>query len=347
MGHRQRGQIVTNRAGTYSVRYYLGGTRRQEGPFKTRTQATRYLRTVLDEMDRGYHGDVTLGELAERWEATYQAAPATRARVHAQLATIVDAFGDQHIRAIRAEDIAAWRMGLSEGSRHQVHGLMRQVLEAGVRWGYAATNPAKSVPNPAPKRGELAIFRDWEEVERVAIELGGRYGALVVWAVGTGMRPQEWAAVRAEDIDRTAGVVRVERTFTEAGGLVPYGKTDGSRRRIPLRAKLLELDLPERGLLFPDSRGGHVRIRNWRRRYWHPALESAGLPYMRPYAMRHTFAAWGLAAGLNTFTLSRRMGTSLEMIQATYGHLVHDADATDAAALDAFDAREEIELGSE
>jgi hypothetical protein len=37
------------------------------------------------------------------------------------------------------------------------------------------------------------------------------------------------------------------------------------------------------------------------------------------------------------FTLSRRMGTSLAMIDATYGHLGPDAEEQERALLDAFD----------
>jgi len=54
--------------------------------------------------------------------------------------------------------------------------------------------------------------------------------------------------------------------------------------------------------------------------------------------MRHTYAAWSLAAGVSLFALSRRMGTSLAMIDATYGHLAPDAEEQEAALLDAFDA---------
>jgi hypothetical protein len=44
-----------------------------------------------------------------------------------------------------------------------------------------------------------------------------------------------------------------------------------------------------------------------------------------------------LAAGMSIFTLSRRMGTSVQMIDATYGHLAHDADDYDRGLLDAYD----------
>jgi integrase len=64
-------------------------------------------------------------------------------------------------------------------------------------------------------------------------------------------------------------------------------------------------------------------------------------PLGRIYDMRHTYAAWSLAAGVSLFALSRRMGTSLAMIDQTYGHLAPDAEEQEAALLDAFDAAAE------
>ena len=49
--------------------------------------------------------------------------------------------------------------------------------------------------------------------------------------------------------------------------------------------------------------------------------DTAGVEHRRIYDMRHTFATWSLAAGMSIFTLARRMGTSVQMTDATYGHL--------------------------
>ena len=70
-----------------------------------------------------------------------------------------------------------------------------------------------------------------------------------------------------------------------------------------------------------------------------PALRAAGIPPRRIYDMRHTLATWSLAAGMNILTLARRMGTSLQMIDATYGHLAQDAEDQDRDLLDAFDGQ--------
>ena len=57
-----------------------------------------------------------------------------------------------------------------------------------------------------------------------------------------------------------------------------------------------------------------------------------------PHVLRHTFASNALAAGVGTFELARVMGTSLEMIERTYGHVVRGADEAFRSRLDAFSA---------
>ena len=44
---------------------------------------------------------------------------------------------------------------------------------------------------------------------------------------------------------------------------------------------------------------------------------------------------------MSLFTLSRRMGTSVEMIDRTYGHLAPDAEEYERGLLDAWDSTAE------
>ena len=67
-------------------------------------------------------------------------------------------------------------------------------------------------------------------------------------------------------------------------------------------------------------------------------FRAAGIAHRRIYDLRHTYATWSLGAGVDLFTLSRRMGTSLAMIDATYGHLAPDADERERILLDTYDA---------
>jgi integrase len=79
---------------------------------------------------------------------------------------------------------------------------------------------------------------------------------------------------------------------------------------------------------------------------WNPAVKAAGLEHRTPYAMRHTFASLAIAAGIPSFEIARMMGTSVEMLDKTYGHLLRDAASRGRAALDAFDAAFEVESES-
>jgi len=93
--------------------------------------------------------------------------------------------------------------------------------------------------------------------------------------------------------------------------------------------------------VFPNQAGQRIDINNFRHRGWTPALQAAGISHRRIYDLRHTYATWSLAAGIDIFTLSRRMGTSVAMIDRTYGHLAAGADDYERDLLDAFDRRPE------
>jgi Phage integrase family len=178
-------------------------------------------------------------------------------------------------------------------------------------------------------------------VDSAADELGSVYGPLVIVAAYTGLRPSEWAALEWRDVDRAAAVLTVDRAFSY-GRLKPP-KTKGSRRRVPLPARALAAleTIPRRidsRLVFYGPRGAHIDLRNWRKREWQPACESAGLwtrpakgqtgpPCPRPYQLRHSYARWMLAAGVPAYDVARYMGSSLRMVDAHYGHLVKGSES--------------------
>ena len=88
-----------------------------------------------------------------------------------------------------------------------------------------------------------------------------------------------------------------------------------------------------------------MNINSWRNRVWTPGLAAAGVSHRRIYDLRHTYATWSLAAGVDIFTLARRMGTSVKMIDRTYGHLLAGADVYERELLDAFDEAQARPVG--
>jgi integrase len=379
----QQGQVKL-RGKNYTARYYdATGRRRRKtfGPGRAgKAEAVRWLAAKIEEVEglrdptlgaiRNARRESTLSELVSRYLEQHQAAPATLDRLRFMLAKAEVAFGDVPLRRLLPDEVGAWRTRLPEGHRHDAHQALRQVLRAAVRWKLVDENAAALVPNPLRKRAEVRPFESWEQIEAIAKELGC-FGPVVVFAAGTGLRPEEWLALERRDFDREALVIYVRRTFS-GGVLREFGKTDRSRRRVPLRERVVGAidELPPRidtTLLFPGERGGHLDLHSFRAREWTPALRAAGFydcpsrsrtmkrvprgPYRcapcgfetaarRIYDLRHTYATWSLAAGVSLFTLARRMGTSVEMIDRTYGHLAPDAEDYERDLLDAFDARE-------
>jgi integrase len=225
------------------------------------------------------------------------------------------------------DEIAGFAVSLPERLRYPLMAAFRQALEAGVRYGYLARNPAKLAgPNPMPSPREIRVFTS-DELTAIIDELDQVAGAAVRFAAATGLRPAEWAAVERRDVDRARRIVHVRGT-----------KTLRSRREVPLtRAALDALELVPPRLdsryVFTTSRKcpgtgepGPFDVANFRRREWAPAIDAAGIEKpARLYDLRSTFASNALAAGITMFELARIMGTSAKMIEQHYGTLINTA----------------------
>jgi integrase len=349
-GQARTGEIKRS-AGGWAIRYRdARRVRRQRAGFRTKTEA----KTVLDDELRKarlgtlYRPEATVQELVDVFLEQYDGAPSSKDRLDQYLGKATKRFGAEPIASLDALAIARWRATLPETMRHGAHRALRQVLAAAVRWRWIEHNAAIEVKNPQHARTEFRPFESWEEVDALAAELGP-FGPLVIFCVGTGVRPEEAFGGDWGDVDLDAGVFTVRRAFAK-GRLKPYAKTVRSRRRVPLRARVVAAldELPRRhGVLFPASEGGRINIDNFRSREWVPAFKAAGVERRRIYDMRHTFATWSLAAGMSIFTLARRMGTSVQMIDATYGHLARDAEDQDRDLLDAYDDANGHVVGTE
>ncbi len=210
-----------------------------------------------------------------------------------------------------------------------------------------STRPSAATHAIRPAASGMFPFASWEQVEAVAAELDPVSGPLVVTLAGTGLRAQEAFGAGWRDVDLARRVLRIRRAFAD-GRLVELPEAALARRVIPLRARVvaaLERLPHRRGILFPAPTGGRMEVDGFCRREWWRALRAAGVGQRALRELRHTYATWSLAAGVDIATLARRMGLTVEQVERTYGGLVASADVYERALLDAFDAGPAERLG--
>ncbi|MEJ7567967.1 MAG: site-specific integrase [Gaiellaceae bacterium] len=348
----QRGSVVKRGRGWAARWYDAEDTRRFKGGFATKSDAREWVDGQVKGVAALRRGDLlrpdqipTVDVLVVGFLASHEVDPATIEKLTCQLAHARRAFGDRPIDELRPVELSAWRATLPARSRHQPFGAFRQVLEQAVTLGLIQTNPCAKIRNRRVKLDEdteIRPFETWEEIEAISAELNPTYRAIPAMLVGTGMRPEELFGLDRRDVDRERGVLQIERVYTR-GREKPCMKSDRQRRRVPLRAKVLEVldSVPTRidtPVLFPAGDGGRIKLDTFRQRHWTPALRAAGIDHRRVYDCRHTFASWSIRAGVQLFYLSRIMGTSVAQIDATYGHLVQDSDEYLRGLLDTYDA---------
>jgi integrase len=350
----RRGQAYKLAPGRWGLRYYdAAGRRQRKSPSASKSAALSHYRDVIEPQLRGESvplPELTFGEFVPVYLERHAAGvrPKTIDALRWRLGIAIAAFGDVPLNDLErmSGEIASWRATLPERSRFAITAALRQALDGAVRWGYISTNPAKQAGrNPQPPPRPVRPFTT-PEIEAIAVELSPRYQPLPVFASATGLRPEEWQALERRDVDRATSTLNVCRTVS-SGEVVELGKTTRSRRQVPLSRRALEaLDaLPARldtPLLFPAPGGGLLRLDNFRRREWAPAVEGSGVRRpARIYDMRSTFISNALAAGVSVFQVARVAGTSIRMIERHYGALLDGSGAEIARLLDAGDAERE------
>jgi integrase len=330
----------------WAYRYRVGGRdskRVQQGGFVTEREADKALADELRKHRNGivYRPELTVADLVDEYLAQkVDLEPNSRRTLeyrlqHSKRSAADGGLGDVKIHRLDARTISEWRATLSPLSAWHYHKALSQVLNYAARVKLLDSNPARDVPNPEPRRAEIVPFDTLADVEEVALNLPPHLRAIPMFGALTGLRSEEWIPLRRRDLDLHVGEVHVRRIYTD-GTLKPArAKGKGARRSVPLLDEAVALmsswpiPLDPDGLVFPAERGGLIDLHYFRGKPWEAAILAAGIePRRTPYALRHTYAAHMLAAGVPSDTLARYMGTSLSQIEKTYGHLIPNTAET-------------------
>jgi integrase len=191
--------------------------------------------------------------------------------------------------------------------------------------------------------GRRERYASPEEAEALIAAVPERDRATWATAMYGGRRLGELRALRVDDVDLAAGVIRVERGWDAVEGPIKL-KSNAGRRKVPIAA-ILRDHLSEHlarsrrqgsELIFGKSATSPLTPNALQRRA-DLAWRDAGLERLTPHEGRHTFASLMIAAGVNAKALSTFMGHGkIAITLDRYGHLMPGSEAEAATLLDTY-----------
>ena len=366
---------IRKRGSSWQLAVYVGYERgrsryRYETVTGTRREAERRLTQLMADVDSGRLGPSragTLEDLATAWwdARADQLSPTTRHEYRRLLdRRILPALGSKRVDRIKPADIeryyASLRRGeapgggvLSAASIRAVHGVLRSMFKAAVRWGYVTTNPLREIDPPRRAKSGLAPPLP-EEVARLlarADEIDPELAAYLRLAAASGARRGELGALRWNDIDLEAADVFIARAVVlDSSGSYVEKDTKTHQQRVvsldeatvtsltSLRRRAVEnalrcgVNLPADAFLFSPEADGSVAWNPDRWTYTFVKLHAEVGVNCRLHDLRHYHGTELADAGIPLTAVRDRLGHTSLATTSIYAHArrVRDKAAADA-----------------
>ena len=330
------------------------GPVRQDGSTDglTRAQAEAALRHALTATQEvgPKPARIDVAEAGRRYLANREALglkPGTLADYESYLRVhLASFFGDRHLDEITldlVEDFIATKRaeGKALKSVRNWLGLLHAIFAHGVKRGWCTSNVVAAVDKPRARREPDIRYLNPAELEALvqaapADQLGQVERVLYLTAAMTGMRRGELLALRWQDVDWNAGVIRVRRTYTRGQFGTP--KTRRSARAVPLAERVAhELQQHQARSSFQDDVDlvfchpslGVVLDPSKVRKRFQAAARRAQLRPVRFHDLRHTFGTRMAAAGAPLRAIQEWLGHSDQRTTLIYAD--YAPDLTDGA----------------
>ncbi|MFN2532100.1 MAG: tyrosine-type recombinase/integrase [Pyrinomonadaceae bacterium] len=354
------GQLYKRGDRTWLVRIFLGRDLNGKQKFHhktvhgTKRDAQRYLTAAKREMDLGVFVEpaaMSLSEYLKRWLRD-AARPRVSARTADGYASLLDRYihprlGHMRLDKIQPLDIqGAYSEMLIEKLSARVvrhtHAALHNALKQAVKWGLLSRNPSDFVELPkVPHKDRRVLSADEALSFLKAAEIMPN-GLIFEFALLTGMRPEEYLAIRWSDVDFKRCTAQVQRALVRHKKSVTFEepKTARSQRSVFLSNQLVQKliahkrkqavqriklgeDWASFDLVFCGIQGTPLSIPNITYRYFRPILDAAKLPRIRLYDLRHSCATLLLIAEENPKVVSERLGHSTIVLTLdTYSHVL-------------------------
>lgn len=357
-----RGQIKPKSKGVWLIRIESRKNGKRTSTSKqihgTKKDAEKHLTAWLRDMDKGIFIEPsrkTIEEHLDKWleviksriaEQTYNSYE-MMVRIH-----IKPRIGHKRLSEVKIFDIQniiseMEKAGLSSRTIRYAHTVLSMALNKAVEWGCIFMNPCQFSELPRQDKKETKAFSDTQAKKFLKHSKDNKHGLIFEFALLTGMRPEEYLALKWADIDFRRGVATVQNALVwQKGGGFKFAepKTAKSRRAVPLPKSILpklkehkkrqenyikslkpEFIYEDHSLVFTSESGTPINPRNLAQRHFEKILENAGMKDLGfvLYSLRHSCATLLLIAGENPKVVAERLGhTSIKMTLDTYSHVL-------------------------
>lgn len=340
----------------WRVRYRDPSGQERSKSFKRKADADRFL--IGNEAARlsgrwvdPRAGRVLFGDFAkDAFDRRLHLRPATRSRDESYLRNhVVSAFGPQPLSSIAKADVQAWVRQLSEEKKlaprtvRECFRILSSIFSDAVEERLVAESPCRGVSLPRVEVKERRFLLP-DQVRDLAEAIDTRFETYVYAGAYLGLRWSELAGLKRTNLDLLRRRVKVVGSLERVGGSFRYveeTKSESSRRTVPLPPFLVDIlaeylsETPNSLWVFTSPEGGHLHYSGFRRRYWNPGVELAGLAPLTPHALRHTAAAILIDQGADPLQVQRRLGhKDISTTLRIYGHLFPDRDVDLTRRLD-------------
>jgi integrase len=358
-----RGQIIEKGKDKWLVRIFRGRNVSGKKLYFSKvingkkSVAQKYLTGKLREKDLGIFIESsrqTLDEHLDYWLKTIKTRVARQTYDGYEIALRVHVrprIGQMRLADIKIHDVQTVYAEMEAGGSsartvRSAHTVLSMAMKKAVQLDYIVKNPCDYAELPKQVKDETKAFSPQEASLFLQHAKNNKHSLIFELALLTGMRPEEYLALRWSDIDLKSGIATVQRVLvwhrTGGGWSLDEPKTKKSRRNIPLpdslteklkkhRKKQLEYRLGMGGtyqnndFVFASELGTPLNSRNLAQRHFDKILKDAGLDNMGfvLYSLRHTCATLLLVSEENPKVVSDRLGhSSVKMTLDTYSHVL-------------------------
>lgn len=313
----------------------------KRGGFKTKSEARAAITLLQEELEKP-KSQMTFQALTSQWLIEYEkdVAESTYVKTDRNLKNhILPDIGKKQLSELTPLLLQSYQNNWAKKLKYarKLLGIIRNILNFAVKYGYIENNPALSVTTPRIKR-QLKSHKDFYDKNelRQFMEIIQKTNdiekiALFRILAFTGIRKGELLALEWGDIVDNTLHINKAVTRTPAGLEVSVTKTKSSERLISLDPQTVEVinrlhqAFPKRKRLFENDNNG-IMTPSKPRKWLLSAIEGSKLSPIKIHGFRHTHASLLFDAGLTLKQVQYRLGHSdLKTTMNVYTHITQKA----------------------